>query len=239
MTRRSLSRLSLYAATIGLLAISAIKIAPSLAAEDAVIIPPPAVDVQNANGLQTVVVAGGCFWGVQGVFQHTAGVVNATSGYSGGSKMTADYHMVSSGTTGHAESVEVKFDPKKISYGKILQIFFSVVHDPTQLNRQGPDSGTQYRSAIFTTSDEQKKVTDAYIAQLDALKVYGRPIVTKVSQLEGFFPAEAYHQDYLTLHPTDGYIAHNDIPKVQNLKKIFPGNYTEKPTLVSEIKVTN
>ena len=239
MTRRSFRRLSLYAAAIGLLAISAIKIAPSLAAEDAVIIPPPAVDLENASGMQTVVLAGGCFWGVQGVFQHTAGVVNAVSGYSGGSKMTADYHTVSTGTTGHAESVEVKFDPKKISYGKILQIFFSVVHDPTQLNRQGPDSGTQYRSAIFTTSDEQKKVTDAYIAQLDALKVYGRPIVTKVSQLEGFFPAEAYHQDYLTLHPTDGYIAHNDIPKVQNLKKIFPGNYTEKPTLVSEIKVTN
>ena len=239
MTRRSLSRLSLYAATIGLLAISAIKIAPSLAAEDAVIIPPPAVDLENASGMQTVVLAGGCFWGVQGVFQHTAGVVNAVSGYSGGSKMTADYHTVSTGTTGHAESVEVKFDPKKISYGKILQIFFSVVHDPTQLNRQGPDTGTQYRSAIFTTSDEQKKVADAYIAQLNAAKLYRKPIVTKVGPLEGFFAAEAYHQDYLTLHPTQSYIAYNDIPKVENLKKIFAENYIEKPTLVSDIKVTN
>jgi len=239
MTRRSLSRFSLYAATIGLLAISAIKIAPSLAAEDAVIIPPPVVDVQNASSIQTVVVAGGCFWGVQGVFQHTAGVVNAVSGYSGGSKMSADYSMVSTGTTGHAESVEIKFDPKKISYGKILQIFFSVAHDPTQLNRQGPDSGTQYRSAIFTTSDEQKKVAEAYIAQLNAAKVYSKPIVTKVGPLEGFFAAEAYHQDYLTLHPNQPYIAYNDIPKVENLKKIFAENYIEKPTLVSSIKVTN
>jgi peptide-methionine (S)-S-oxide reductase len=239
MTRHSLSRLTTYAAAIGLLAISAIKIAPSLAAEDAVIIPPPAVDIQNANGIQTAVLAGGCFWGVQGVFQHTAGVVNAVSGYSGGSKMTADYHTVSSGTTGHAESVEIKFDPKKISYGKILQIFFSVVHDPTQLNRQGPDTGTQYRSAIFTTSDEQKKVADAYIAQLNAAKLYRKPIVTKVGPLEGFFAAEAYHQDYLTLHPTQSYIAYNDIPKVENLKKIFAENYIEKPTLVSSAKVTN
>ncbi|MGA7717537.1 MAG: peptide-methionine (S)-S-oxide reductase MsrA, partial [Bradyrhizobium sp.] len=225
MTRRSFSRLSTYAAAIGLLAITAIKIAPSLAAEDAAIIPPPAADVQSANSIQTVVLAGGCFWGVQGVFQHTAGVVNAVSGYSGGSKTTADYQMVSTGTTGHAESVEVKFDPKKISYGKILQIFFSVVHDPTQLNRQGPDSGTQYRSAIFTTSDEQKKVADAYIAQLNAAKVYRKPIVTKVGPLEGFFAAEAYHQDYLTLHPNQPYIAYNDIPKVENLKKIFAENY--------------
>lgn len=239
MTRRFLSRLPLYAAAIGLLAISAIKVAPSLAAEDAVIIPPAAVDVQNASGIQTAVLAGGCFWGVQGVFQHTAGVVNAVSGYSGGSKMTADYQMVSTGTTGHAESVEIKFDPKKISYGKILQIFFSVAHDPTQLNRQGPDNGTQYRSAIFTTSDEQKKVADAYIAQLNAAGVYKRPIVTKVGSLEGFFAAEAYHQDYLTLHPNQPYIAYNDIPKVENLKKVFAANYTEKPVLVSNNKATN
>jgi peptide-methionine (S)-S-oxide reductase len=239
MTRRPLNRLALYAAAIGLLAMSAIRFAPSLAAEDAVIIPPPAVDVQNASGIQTAVLAGGCFWGVQGVFQHTAGVVNAVSGYSGGSKMTADYQMVSTGTTGHAESVQIKFDPKKISYGKILQIFFSVAHDPTQLNRQGPDSGTQYRSAIFTTSDEQKKVADAYIAQLNAAGVYRKPIVTKVGALEGFFPAEAYHQDYLTLHPNQPYIAYNDIPKVENLKKIFAANYSEKPVLVSDIKATN
>ena len=239
MTSRPLSRFSMYAAAIGLLAISAIKLAPSLASEDAVVIPPPAVDAQNAKGIQTAVLAGGCFWGVQGVFQHTAGVVNAVSGYSGGSKMTADYHMVSTGTTGHAESVEIKFDPKKISYGKILQIFISVAHDPTELNRQGPDTGTQYRSAIFTTSDEQQKVAEAYIAQLNAAKVYNKPIVTKVSALEGFFAAEAYHQDYLTLHPTQPYIAYNDIPKVENLKKIFAENYTEKPVLVSDMKATN
>lgn len=237
MTRR-LSRLSIHAAAIGLLAISTVNVAPSFAAEDAVVIPPPAVDVQNASGIQTAVLAGGCFWGVQGVFQHTKGVVNAVSGYSGGNQRNADYHMVSTGTTGHAESVEIKFDPKKISYGKILQIFFSVAHDPTQLNRQGPDTGTQYRSAIFTTSEEQKNVADAYIAQLNAAGVYKKPIVTKVGPLERFFPAEAYHQDYLTLHPNQPYIAYNDIPKVENLKKIFAENYVEKPTLVSA-RVTN
>ena len=165
-------------------------------------------------------------------------MVNAVSGYAGGSRSTADYNIVSTGTTGHAEAVEIKYDPKKISYGKILQIFFSVVHDPTQLNRQGPDTGTQYRSAIFTTNDEQKKVAEAYIAQLNAAKVYRKPIVTKVGSLEGFFPAEAYHQDYLTLHPNQPYIVFNDLPKVENLKKIFAENYVEKPTLVSA-RVTN
>lgn len=239
MSPRSFSRLSLCAAAIGALAVAAFAVAPSLAAEDAVIIPAPTADAQAASGIQTAVIAGGCFWGVQGVFQHTAGVVNAVSGYAGGSKASADYQMVSTGSTGHAESVEIKYDPKQISYGKILQIFFSVAHDPTQLNRQGPDSGTQYRSAIFTTSDEQKKVAEAYIAQLNAAKVYKKPIVTKVGPLEGFFPAEAYHQDYLTLHPNQPYIAYNDIPKVENLKKIFAENYIEKPTLVSSAKVTN
>ncbi|QPF83678.1 peptide-methionine (S)-S-oxide reductase MsrA [Bradyrhizobium genosp. L] len=238
MPRSFISRLTLGAAAIGALAVAAFAVAPSLAAEDAVIIPPPASDAQE-SGLKTVVVAGGCFWGVQGVFQHTAGVASAVSGYSGGSKANADYEKVSTGTTGHAESVEIKYDPQKISYGKILQIFFSVVHDPTQLNRQGPDSGTQYRSAIFTTSDEQKKVTDAYIAQLNAAKVYGKPIVTKVGALQAFYPAEGYHQDYLTLHPNQPYIAYNDIPKVENLKKIFAENYVEKPTLVSSTKATN
>jgi peptide-methionine (S)-S-oxide reductase len=239
MSRTQFSRLSLCAAAIGALAIAAFVVAPSRAAEDAVVIPAPAADAAASDGIQTVVVAGGCFWGVQGVFQHTAGVVNAVSGYAGGNKSTAKYETVSTGSTGHAESVEIKYDPKKISYGKILQIFFSVAHDPTQLNRQGPDSGTQYRSAIFTTNDEQKKVTDAYIAQLNAAKVYSAPIVTKVGPLEGFYPAEAYHQDYLTLHPTQPYIAYNDLPKVENLKKIFAANYIEKPTLVSAAKVTN
>src|SRR5882724_10646432 len=239
MSRSQFSRLSLCAVAIGALAIVAFAVAPSRAEEEAVIIPAPAADVQAADGLQTAVIAGGCFWGVQGVFQHTAGVVNAVSGYAGGNKNTADYSMVSTGTTGHAEAVEIKYDPKKISYGKILQIFFSVVHDPTQLNRQGPDSGTQYRSAIFTTNNEQKKVAEAYIAQLNAAKVYKKPIVTKVGPLEGFFAAEAYHQDYLTLHPSQPYIAYNDIPKVENLKKVFAANYIEKATLVSSIKVTN
>jgi peptide-methionine (S)-S-oxide reductase len=239
MSRNQFSRLSLGAAALGAIAIAAFAVVPSRAAEEAFIIPAPAVDTPASGGIQTVVIAGGCFWGVQGVFQHTAGVVNAVSGYAGGSKATADYNIVSTGATGHAESVQIKYDPKKISYGKILQIFFSVAHDPTQLNRQGPDSGTQYRSAIFTTSDEQKKVADAYIAQLNAAKVYNKPIVTKVGPLEGFYPAEAYHQDYLTLHPTQPYIAFNDIPKVENLKKIFAENYIEKPTLVSGVKVTN
>src|SRR5947208_15567475 len=184
--------LTLLAATTALTLAFA---APSRAAEDAVVIPAPAMDAAPASGIQTAVIAGGCFWGVQGVFQHTAGVVNAVSGYAGGTKATADYQTVSSGRTGHAESVEIKYDPKKISYGKILQIYFSVAHDPTQHNRQGPDSGTQYRSAIFTTSDEQKKVAEAYIAQLNGAKVYKKPIVTKVGPLQGFYPAEAYHQD--------------------------------------------
>ncbi|MEH6949836.1 peptide-methionine (S)-S-oxide reductase MsrA [Nitrobacter sp. NHB1] len=212
---------------------------PTRAAEDAVIIPPPTLDAKAADGIQTAVVAGGCFWGVQGVFQHTAGVVNAVSGYAGGAKGTATYETVSTGTTGHAESVEIRFDPKQISYGKILQIFFSVAHDPTQLNRQGPDTGTQYRSEIFTLTDEQKTIADAYIAQLDAAKVYNKPIVTKVGTLQGFFPAEAYHQNYLTLHPNQPYIAYYDLPKIRNLKTIFAGNYIEKPTLVSSVKATD
>lgn len=231
---------SLLAATTALSLTFALAFAaPSQAAEDAVVIPAPALDVAPASGTQTAVVAGGCFWGVQGVFQHTAGVINAVSGYAGGTKATADYQTVSSGRTGHAESVEIKYDPKKISYGKILQIYFSVVHDPTQLNRQGPDTGPQYRSAIFTTSDEQKKVAEAYIAQLNSAKVFGKPIVTKVGALEAFYPAEAYHQDYLTLHPNQPYIAYNDLPKVENLKKLFADNYIEKPTLVSASKATN
>ena len=239
MSRRPYSRLSICAAAIGALAISALSTVPSRAAEDAVIIPAPASDLQASDGVQTAILAGGCFWGVQGVFQHTAGVLNAVSGYAGGTKATANYTLVSTGATSHAETVEIKYDPKKISYGKILQIFFSVVHDPTQLNRQGPDVGSQYRSAIFTVNDEQKKVTEAYIAQLNAAKVYKKPIVTKVGPLEAFYAAEAYHQDYLTLHPTQPYIAYNDIPKVENLKKVFSEIYIEKPTLVYSAKATN
>ena len=238
-SRRPFSRLSLCAAAVGALAAAAFVASPLRAAEDAVVIPAPAMDAPSSGGVQTVVLAGGCFWGVQGVFQHTAGVVSAVSGYSGGNKSTANYSTVSTGTTGHAESVQIKYDPQKISYGKLLQIYFSVVQDPTELNRQGPDSGTQYRSEIFTTSNEQKKVADAYIAQLNAAKIYPKQIVTKVASLEGFYPAEAYHQDYLTLHPNQPYIAYNDIPKVENLKKLFAENYIEKPTLVGDAKLTD
>src|SRR3954469_17566901 len=239
MRRPTIRRLSLCAAALGALAISSLLAAPSRASEDAVVIPAPALDANASAGVQTAVIAGGCFWGVQGVFQHTAGVLNAVSGYAGGSKATADYNMVSTGSTGHAEAVEIKYDPKKISYGKILQIFFSVAHDPTQLNRQGPDSGTQYRSAIFTANDEQKKVADAYIAQLNAAKVFKKPIATKVDKLDAFYAAEDYHQDYLTLHPNQPYIVFNDIPKVEALKKIFADNYIAKPTLVNKAKATN
>jgi peptide-methionine (S)-S-oxide reductase len=203
------------------------------AAEPAVTIPAPTVDeAVIGDGLETAVIAGGCFWGIQAVYQHVEGVASAMSGYSGGSKVNPTYEEVSSGTTGHAESVEIKFDPKKISYGKILQIFFSVAHNPTQLNYQGPDRGTQYRSAIFYRSDEQKKVAEAYVAQLGQAKAFPAPIVTEVTRFGAFYPAEDYHQDYAYLHPDQPYIAWNDLPKVENLKTAFPAIYRDKPVLV-------
>jgi len=200
------------------------------AAERAVTLPAPAVDIpaSAAKGPQTAVFAGGCFWGVEAVFRHVKGVSSAVSGYAGGAAKTADYEMVSTGSTGHAESVKVTFDPAVVSYGKLLEVFFSVAHDPTQLNRQGPDFGTQYRSVIFTTSDEQKRVAQAYVAQLDQAKAYGRPIVTEVVALPSFYPAEAYHQNYLALHPTQPYIVFNDLPKVENLRTQFPALYAAK-----------
>ena len=187
-------------------------------------IQPPATEAPaQGAGLETAVLAGGCFWGVQAVYQHTKGVTNAVSGYAGGTQKDAVYETVSAGRTGHAEAVKVTFDPKQISYGKILQIFFSVAHDPTQLNRQGPDTGPQYRSEIFPQNEVQLKTAKAYIAQLDATKVFKRPIVTKTGTMKAtFFPAEAYHQDYATKHPFQPYIAINDAPKVENLKKMFP-----------------
>jgi peptide-methionine (S)-S-oxide reductase len=212
---------------------------PATAAEDAVTIPAPALDKVTGEGTQTAVLAGGCFWGVQGVFQHTRGVISAVSGYTGGVKETAEYERVGGGRTGHAESVQIKFDPTQISYGKLLQIYFSVAHDPTQLNRQGPDTGPQYRSTIFAMTDEQKQVAEAYIAQLNAAKVYSRPIVTTIETGKTFFPAEDYHQDYLTLHPYQPYIAYNDIPKVENLKRMFADLYRDKPVLVRDAKATN
>jgi peptide-methionine (S)-S-oxide reductase len=220
---------------------TAILLAPgfALAGEDVTIVPPPALDQTTPAKSETIVLAGGCFWGVQGVYQHMKGVSSAVSGYSGGKKETASYEIVSGGDTGHAESVEVTFDPKTVSLGKILQVYFSVVHNPTELNRQGPDTGTQYRSAIFTTSADQEKVAKAYIAQLDKAKVYSDPIVTKISSLEKFYPAEAYHQDYATINPTQPYITYYDQPKIENLSKLFPQDYRDKPVLVSEAKASN
>jgi peptide-methionine (S)-S-oxide reductase len=193
-------------------------------------VPAPAVDASRASapGKQATVFAGGCFWGVQAVFQHVKGVISATSGYAGGSAKTADYETVSTGETGHAESVQVVYDPSQITYGELLRVFFSVGHDPTQLNRQGPDEGSQYRSAIFYTSEEQKKIADAYIAQLDKAKVFSRPIVTQVTALQAFYPAEAYHQNYAALHPNQPYIVFNDAPKVAHLKQEFPDLYMGK-----------
>lgn len=208
----------------------------SLAAEAAVVIPAPAIDEATKGSSETAIFAGGCFWGVQGVFQHVKGVKNAVSGYSGGAKETASYNTVSLGQTGHAESVEVTFDPHEVSYGKLLQVFFSVAHNPTQLNYQGSDQGTQYRSAIFTTSDEQQKVASAYIAQLDKTGLFHAPIVTKLSKLQGFYPAEKYHQDFLTRNPDHPYIIYNDMPKIDNLKAIFPAAFRANPVLVLKAK---
>ena len=210
------------------------------AAEDAVVIPAPAIDVQP--GLRTTeiaVLAGGCFWGVQGVFQHVEGVTRAVSGYAGGDADSANYKLVSRGATHHAESVEITYDPSKISYGKILQIYFSVAHDPTQFNYQGPDIGPQYRSAIFPTSEEQARVAKAYIAQLDQVHVYGNAIVTTIDPGHTFYPAEDYHQDYLTLNPTSPYIVINDLPKIANLKRVFPELYREEPVLVMAGRPSN
>jgi peptide-methionine (S)-S-oxide reductase len=196
------------------------------AAEKAVKLPPPAQDLPVAAATETAVFAGGCFWGVQGV-------LNAVSGYAGGEKSTATYAQIGSGRTGHAESVQVTYDPKVVSYGKLLQIYFSVAHDPTTLNRQGPDSGTQYRSAVFYKDANQKQVAERYIAQLDAAKVFPARIVTQLAPLAAFYPAEAYHQDYATLNPRSPYIATFDLPKIANLKTMMPELYRDKPVLVS------
>jgi peptide-methionine (S)-S-oxide reductase len=209
-------------------------------AKEGLEIPSPAIDeAPGSTGPEVAVLAGGCFWGVQGVFQHVDGVTNAVSGYAGGDANTAQYETVSGGATGHAESVKITFDPKKISYGRILQVYFSVAHDPTQLNRQGPDRGTQYRSAIFPVNDEQAKIAKAYIAELDKAKVYQAPIVTRIEPARNFYPAEAYHQDYLTLNPTSPYIAYVDMPKIANLKRLFPKLYRDHPILVSQAGLSN
>jgi len=199
-------------------------------AGNAAAVPAPVADETKAtaSGKQTAVVAGGCFWGIQAVFQHVKGVISATSGYSGGTVKNPDYETVSSGSTGHAEAVKIVYDPSKVTYGELLRVFFSVALDPTELNRQGPDEGTQYRSVIFYGNDDQKRIAQAYIAQLDQAKVFPRPIVTQVVPLQAFYPAEAYHQNYATLHPDNPYIVYNDAPKVTNLRREFPDLYTGK-----------
>jgi peptide-methionine (S)-S-oxide reductase len=190
-------------------------------------VPGPAADEVRATtrAKETAVVAGGCFWGVQAVFQHVKGVVSATSGYSGGTVKNPDYEAVSSGDTGHAESVQIVYDPSQVTYGELLRVFFSVALDPTEVNRQGPDSGTQYRSVIFYQGDEQKRIAEAYIAQLNAAKVFSKAIATQVVPLQAFYPAEGYHQNYATLHPDNPYIVYNDAPKVANLRREFPEMY--------------
>jgi peptide-methionine (S)-S-oxide reductase len=226
-----------YSATVALVvgaALLAFAFAtPRSTAEEARVVPPPAVDeAKGASAPEVAVVAGGCFWGVQGVFQHVKGVVSAVSGYDGGAKETAHYDMTSRGDTGHAESVRITFDPKTVSYGRILQIYFSVAHDPTELNRQGPDEGTQYRSTIFPVNAEQAQVANAYIAQLNGAHAFRAPVVTTVEENRTFYPAEAYHQDFLVQNPTYPYIVFNDLPKIENLKRLFPEAYRADPVLV-------
>jgi peptide-methionine (S)-S-oxide reductase len=205
----------------------------SATAEEARKIPPPAVDEPAGTaGPEVAVVAGGCFWGVQGVFQHVDGVISAVSGYDGGAAATAHYDMTSQGDTGHAESVRITYDPTRIAYGKILQIFFSVAHDPTELDRQGPDEGTQYRSAIFPLNGEQGRIAKDYIAELDKAHAFGAPIVTSIEPGKTFYRAEDYHQDFLAKNPTDPYIVYNDLPKIENLKRLFPDLYRPDPVLV-------
>ncbi|WP_326543131.1 peptide-methionine (S)-S-oxide reductase MsrA [Pseudorhodoferax sp.] len=210
------------------------KVLPAMAADSAVVIPPPRDTGTPAAGAtsETAVLAGGCFWGVQGVFQHVKGVTAAVSGYAGGDARTANYEAIGSGRTGHAEAVRITYDPREIGFGQILQIYFSVVHNPTERNRQGPDVGTQYRSTIFAQSAEQARIAKAYIAQLDQARSFGAPIATTIELMRPFYDAEAYHQDYMTRHPNQPYIAMHDLPKRENLKRVFPERYRDKPVLV-------
>ncbi|MDM9627914.1 peptide-methionine (S)-S-oxide reductase MsrA [Rhizobium sp. S152] len=225
-------RAALCAGAVALVGGLALQLTPSLA-EEARVIPPPALDEHANAATETTTFAGGCFWGVQGVFQHVKGVISAKSGYAGGGKGTAQYETVSGGDTGHAESVQVTFDPRKVSYGHLLQIYFSVAHDPTQLNRQGPDTGTQYRSAIFPANDEQARLAKAYIDQLNKAHVFDAAIATRIEPGKAFYPAENYHQDFLTNNPSYPYIVINDLPKIESLKRMFPADYREKPVLVA------
>lgn len=220
------------------LAANAIDIRPS-SAESAKLVPPPAVDMPAAQATEVAVLAGGCFWGVQGVFQHVDGVTSAVSGYAGGEQATASYDKVTSGRTGHAEAVRITYDPRKVSFGRLLQIYFSVAHDPTELNRQGPDVGTQYRSTVFPANDEQARVAKAYIDQLNQAGAFSAKVVTTIELGRPFYVAEGYHQDYMTLHPRQPYIAIHDMPKVENLKRLFPQAYRAEPALVSKTGLGN
>ena len=234
MTRNSRGRTFAIAAALSVSLFWLVGRTFSVSAESAHVIPAPAVDIPTGDYTRSVtVLAGGCFWGVQGVFQHVKGVLSAVSGYAGGEKNTAEYETVGTGKTGHAESVQITYDPRQISYGGLLQIFFSVVHDPTELNRQGPDSGPQYRSTIFAATAEQAEVAKAYITQLNAARIFKKPIVTTIESGKTFYTAEAYHQDFLTLNPTYPYIVINDLPKVKDLKKLFPDSYQAAPVLVN------
>lgn len=227
--RRAFLATSLLCAFASLLSNSA------LASSEARVIPPFAPDsttTVSSAASEVAVLAGGCFWGVQGVYQHVKGVANAVSGYAGGAKQTAVYQIIGSGMTGHAEAVQITFDPRQISYAELLQIYFSVAHDPTQLNRQGPDTGTQYRSAVFPVNEEQARIARAYIAQLNQARVFNAAIVTKIEPGRTFYPAENYHQDFLKRNPNHPYIVINDLPKIDNLKKIFPRLYRTAPVLV-------
>ena len=230
-----------FALTAGTLAAAALLwyTVPSFA-ETSRRVPAPTVDLAAAPTAKTesAVFAGGCFWGVQGVFQHVKGVNNAVSGYAGGDAKTARYEAVGSGRTGHAEAVRITYDPQQISYGKLLQIYFSVAHDPTELNRQGPDSGTQYRSTVFAENADQARIAKEYIAQINQAKTYGKPLATTVELTKPFYAAEDYHQDYLTLNPNQPYIVFNDLPKIDDLKKLFPEIYKAAPALVRTNKAS-
>jgi peptide-methionine (S)-S-oxide reductase len=234
-TQTSLWKRSSVAKLAGIVAIAAGVIATQRfanSAESATKIPPPSQDEKvTASHNETAVFAGGCFWGVQGVFEHVRGVKQVASGYSGGAASTAQYETVEGGDTGHAESVQITYDPTQITYGRLLQVFFSVAHNPTELNYQGPDQGTQYRSAVFPVNAEQRSIATAYIAQLDKAHVFASPVVTRVEDFKGFYPAEAYHQNFLALHPGYPYIAINDLPKVTDLKQMFPDLYRNDPVL--------
>lgn len=223
----------------GAAALLAVAAAAPAGAREGVAIPPPALDepAPASGRMATAVFAGGCFWGVQGVFQHVRGVANAVSGYAGGAAASANYEAVGNGDTGHAEAVRITYDPRQISYGRLLQIYFSAAHDPTQKNRQGPDVGSQYRSTVFAQTPDQARLAKAYVAQLDGARVYGAPLATTIESDKPFYPAEKYHQDYMTLNPRAPYIAYYDLPKLDQLKRLFPDRYREQPVLTSQAGV--